>query len=114
VKIQLRGAVRNGLVQAAGFLPSCLLHTGSTARLRWSPEEPARLLYVEHVAEHGIDLFRAACEMDLEGIVAKLGDVPYGTEPISWIKVKNEAYSQAVGRWERFGGMPVSLNWMNM
>jgi ATP-dependent DNA ligase len=43
--------------------------------------------------------------MDLEGIVAKLAGAPYGTEPSSWIKVKNPTYSQAVGRRERFEGM---------
>jgi bifunctional non-homologous end joining protein LigD len=69
------------------------------------PPQPARLLYVDHITERGIDLFRAACANDLEGIVGKLATAPYGTEPSSWIKVKNPTYSQAVGRWERFEQM---------
>ncbi len=69
------------------------------------PPQPSWLLYVDHVAERGMDLYRAACEMDLEGVIAKLATAPYGTEPPSWIKIKNPAYSQAVGRRERFEKM---------
>jgi bifunctional non-homologous end joining protein LigD len=69
------------------------------------PPQPSRLLNVDHVAERGTDLYRAACEMDLEGVIAKLAGAPYGTEPPSWIKVKNPAYSQAIGRRERFEKM---------
>jgi hypothetical protein len=43
--------------------------------------------------------------MDLEGIVGKWKDAPYGTEPSSWTKIKNPAYSQAEGRRERFQRM---------
>jgi bifunctional non-homologous end joining protein LigD len=60
--------------------------------------QPSRFLYVDDVTGRGSDLFRAACAMDLEGIVAKLGDVPYGTEPPSWVKIKDPTYSQAIGR----------------
>ena len=69
------------------------------------PAQPARLLYVSHVEEHGVDLFRAVCEQDLEGIVAKLRTAPYGTEPPSWVKIKNPDYSQAKDRHERFEKM---------
>jgi ATP-dependent DNA ligase len=31
----------------------------------------SRLLYVDHIGHHGSDLFAKACELDLEGIVAK-------------------------------------------
>jgi len=37
--------------------------------------------------------------------VAKLAVALNGTEPPSWVKIKNRAYSQAVGRWERFERM---------
>ncbi len=41
----------------------------------------------------GVDLFQAACAMDLEGVLAKLAAAPYDTEPPSWIKIKNRSYS---------------------
>jgi bifunctional non-homologous end joining protein LigD len=71
------------------------------------PPQPARLLHVEHVAERGCDLYRAACELDLEGIVAKLAGAPYAQEPPSWFKIKNPNYTQAIGRRERFDRMRV-------
>lgn len=69
------------------------------------PAQPARLLYVDHVTATGKALYRAACEMDLEGVVAKLATAPYGTEPPTWVKIKNPTYSQAVGRREQFDKM---------
>jgi bifunctional non-homologous end joining protein LigD len=69
------------------------------------PSQPSRLLYVNHLAETGVALYTAACGMDLEGVIAKLATAPYGTEPPSWIKIKNPAYSQAIGRRERFEKM---------
>ena len=33
--------------------------------------------YAEHFEEHGSEIFRHACEMNLEGIVSKLRDAPY-------------------------------------
>jgi ATP dependent DNA ligase-like protein len=68
------------------------------------PRQPCRLLYVDHLAGYGVDLFEAVCAADLEGIVAKMATAPYGTEPPSWVKIKNRYYSQAAGRRERFGG----------
>ena len=43
--------------------------------------------------EIGPDLFRAACDMGLEGLVSKRADRPYrtGRSP-GWIKVKNRAH----------------------
>jgi ATP-dependent DNA ligase len=41
----------------------------------------------------------------IEGVVAKWAAAPYGTEPPSWIKIKNPTYSQAIGRRERFEKM---------
>ena len=44
-------------------------------------------------AEIGPDLFDAACEMGLEGMVSKHRDRPYrsGRSPY-WVKVKNRAH----------------------
>ena len=39
---------------------------------RLIPPTDSRLLYVEHHHANGRELFRAACEADLEGLVAKL------------------------------------------
>ena len=67
------------------------------------PAVNSRLLYLDHVAVRGRDLFRAACERDLEGIVAKWARGTYQTGcGTSWLKVKNPAYSQMVGRRELF------------
>jgi bifunctional non-homologous end joining protein LigD len=63
------------------------------------------LLYVDHIEHRGSRLFAKACELDLEGIVAKRKKSLYrSTEKPSphWIKIKNPAYSQAVGRDEFF------------
>jgi ATP-dependent DNA ligase len=48
--------------------------------------------------------FHAACERDLEGIVAKWAKGPYHTDGVqtSWIKIKNPTYSHMTGRRELF------------
>jgi bifunctional non-homologous end joining protein LigD len=46
--------------------------------------------YVEHAEDHGGRLFKAVCELGLEGIVSKKLDAPYRSgRTKSWIKVKN-------------------------
>jgi ATP-dependent DNA ligase len=64
--------------------------------------QPAPVLYVEHFDERGVDLLRAVCEMDLEGIVAKWKDGLYTPDETSWVKIKNPRYSQIEGRHELF------------
>lgn len=59
------------------------------------------LLYVSHFEHRGTALFQQVCRMDLEGIVAKFKDAPYGWKN-SWVKIKNPTYSQAVDRGELF------------
>ena len=49
----------------------------------------------------GRDMLAAAERLDLEGIVAKRKADPYGPETI-WYKIRNQAYTQAEGRWELF------------
>lgn len=66
------------------------------------PRAPGSVLYVDYVAERGVDLFRAVCEGDMEGIVAKRGDGLYTPDETSWVKIKNRDYSQNVGRREWF------------
>jgi bifunctional non-homologous end joining protein LigD len=67
------------------------------------PGQPFALLYVDHVEEHGERLFHLACREDLEGIVAKLRNGTYDCQhATSWIKIKNPAYTQIVGRQELF------------
>jgi bifunctional non-homologous end joining protein LigD len=61
-----------------------------------------RAACVWYVDGHDDDaLFDAAQRMDLEGVVAKRRDEPYGPAT-KWIKVKSRGYSQIVGRWELF------------
>src|SRR5206468_11940480 len=68
------------------------------------PRRGDAVRYVDHVRGRGVDLFRAVCELDLEGIVAKPAASPYrvnGSQPV-WVKIKNASYTRAEGRWERF------------
>ena len=60
------------------------------------------LLYVGHVERRGVDFFKAACRLDLEGIVAKASKGLYQSDATTWIKIKNPSYSQAAGRREFF------------
>lgn len=57
------------------------------------PKVQSRLLYVDHLEWRGCGLYRAACERDLEGIVAKWAKGRYHIDGVqtSWIKVKNPA-----------------------
>jgi len=73
-------------------------------QLRSLIREKERLLYCDHIEEHGETLFRFACEHDLEGIVGKPKDSPYRfTESETcWLKVENPNYTQALGREDLF------------
>jgi len=63
-----------------------------------------RVRYLDHVVGRGRDLFRAVCELDMEGVVAKRRDGVYTSDPAAttWWKVKNVGYSEARDRWELF------------
>jgi bifunctional non-homologous end joining protein LigD len=41
------------------------------ARARIMPKAESRVLFLDSIAERGCDLFRVACERDLEGVVGK-------------------------------------------
>jgi len=62
------------------------------------------LVYADYIEENGKALFAKACELDLEGIVAKHRHSPYMWEEqyLHWIKVRNPSYSQWEGRHELF------------
>jgi bifunctional non-homologous end joining protein LigD len=66
------------------------------------PKGGERLHYCDHIDEDGEGLFRIACEHDLEGIVAKRKSDPYLREHTNWLKIRNQNYSQWIGREELF------------
>jgi bifunctional non-homologous end joining protein LigD len=66
------------------------------------PARSSALLYCDHIATRGVELFERVCGLDLEGIVAKRKDGLYTPEETSWVKIKNPAYSEVEGRGELF------------
>jgi bifunctional non-homologous end joining protein LigD len=55
----------------------------------------------------GPDLFRAACNMGLEGLVSKRSDRPYrGGKSPHWVKVKNRAHPAMARVQEAFANKP--------
>src|SRR4051812_36782109 len=73
-------------------------------RLLSSCQSDTRIQYVDYVEGQGVSLFEHICQMDLEGIVAKLKCGPYVTERehSTWFKIKSSTYSQWAGRAELF------------
>jgi bifunctional non-homologous end joining protein LigD len=81
------------------YLPLC----DRKLRLRSAvPKSGERLLYCDHIDGDGEGLFGLACENDLEGIVAKRKTDPYLSEHAAWMKIRNQNYSQWIGREELF------------
>jgi bifunctional non-homologous end joining protein LigD len=67
---------------------------------RLLPAASAHVLYVDHVTGTGTKLYGLACQMDLEGIVAKKADSAYEdnwSNPY-WLMIKNPNYSHNEGR----------------
>jgi bifunctional non-homologous end joining protein LigD len=60
------------------------------------------IVYAEHIERTGIALFKKACELDVEGIVAKDERAPYDPQRSTWFKIRNRNYSQLAGREELF------------
>jgi bifunctional non-homologous end joining protein LigD len=54
--------------------------------------------YSDHVVEYGIDCFKQAVKMDVEGIIAKKSDSVYTTGKRSrdWLKIKNHNTQEAI------------------
>jgi bifunctional non-homologous end joining protein LigD len=69
-----------------------------------------RILYAQHIEEHGKRFFEQVCARDLEGIVAKRKLGIYKDDGNTWIKIKNKAYSQAEGRHELLTRRPIQGN----
>ena len=67
------------------------------------PRVESRVRLVEHVKGRGVDFFRAACDHDVEGVVAKWrgGTYQIGAKT-SWLKIRNPEYSQWDGRRDLF------------
>jgi len=66
---------------------------------RIMPEDSGCILFLGHVDGRGIELYRFACENDLEGIIAKRKRGRYSPVPrTSWVEIRNPRYSQALGR----------------
>jgi bifunctional non-homologous end joining protein LigD len=67
---------------------------------RLLPSRSTHVLYVDHTKGAGQRLYELACQLDLEGIVAKRAASPYGQDANGkdWIKIKNANYSQKEGR----------------
>lgn len=75
------------------------------ALLRAILPEGGPVLYARHIEGNGAKLFEQVRALDLEGIVAKWKEGTYldgSTLRTSWMKIKNPAYSQMVGRDELF------------
>ena len=66
------------------------------------PKGGERLLFCDHINGDGEGLFGLACEHDLEGIVAKRESDPYLPQQANWLKIRNQNYSQWIGREELF------------
>ena len=64
----------------------------------------SRLLYADHVETNGAALFERACDLNLEGIVAKyrFGHYTADRESSTWFKIRNPQYSQMIDRAEHF------------
>jgi ATP-dependent DNA ligase len=62
------------------------------------------VLYVDHTKGACKRLYELACQLDLEGIVAKRAASPYGEngKGDDWVKIKNPNYSQKEGRGDLF------------
>ncbi|HEX6503468.1 MAG TPA: hypothetical protein VF011_09475 [Terriglobales bacterium] len=60
------------------------------------------IMYADHIEGAGTALFEKACELDLEGIVAKHQHAPCDPEQTTWFKIRNRNYSQMVGREKLF------------
>ena len=68
---------------------------------RLLPTRSDCMLYVSHTQGAGTELYRLACQLDLEGVVAKRAGSQYGASAEmaeDWIKINNPQYSQQKGR----------------
>jgi len=68
------------------------LRARKIALRRIMPWVESRLRYLDHIERRGVDLFRIACERDLEEIVGKWvgGSYVSGPRTTSWVKIKKQ------------------------
>jgi bifunctional non-homologous end joining protein LigD len=68
------------------------------------PRVESRVLYLDHIHERGVDLFREACRARSRGHRRQVGGRTYQADSrgTSWLKIKNPEYSQIDGRRELF------------
>jgi len=91
--------------------------TSSFSRPAWAKtaRRGERLFFCDHLEHDGEGLFNLVCESDLEGIVAKRKFDPYLEHHASWLKIRNQRYSQWIEREELFererGGSPDVQLW---
>ncbi len=69
-----------------------------------------RILYAQHIEEHGKRFFEQICARDFEGIVPKRKLSIYKDDGNNWLKIKNKSYSQAEGRHELLTWRPIQRN----
>jgi bifunctional non-homologous end joining protein LigD len=65
------------------------------------PLKDSHLVYVDHV-DDGRGLYDLVCQQDLEGVIMKPRQSPYGGN--RWLKIRNPGYSQIAKRDELFNG----------
>jgi hypothetical protein len=70
------------------------------------------ILYADHVEGIGTSFYKAACERDCEGVIAKHRLGPYEPVPVTWFKVLNPYYTQKRGRKELFEGFRERSTWV--
>jgi ATP-dependent DNA ligase len=71
------------------------------------PADTGPLYKMFTLEEHGRALYQAACRMELEGIVAKRKQDPYGPGTV-WYTIRNPGYVQDDGRIDPFRHRPRS------
>jgi hypothetical protein len=49
--------------------------------------QPAPVLYTDHFAQRGVELFRAVCEKDLGGLVPKRKEALCTPGETSWVNI---------------------------
>jgi bifunctional non-homologous end joining protein LigD len=60
-----------------------------------------RIIYAQHIRQHGTALYQEICYRDLEGMVCKRKNSTYSSAG-NWLKVLNPNYTQHEGRHEKF------------
>jgi bifunctional non-homologous end joining protein LigD len=67
---------------------------------------PKNIIFSEHIPDRGQDFFKLACQMKLEGIIAKLSSAPYTSGRNDfWLKIKCQTRQEfVIGGWTEAKG----------